>query len=310
MTKKKKGILIISSIIVLIAIGISAFYLLKKPTLESVLDSKTSSWEATVTDIKVNGSLKKELEQELNLDIDEIIDTIEGYKNTIDFYSYAKGAVSISVGKEKYAIPFAFKARDNKAELNVSNLPLLFGSNPTFSLTASTISTEKIEGDLEVTFDSLTKEQANISISIVLTNKSRPKEPTKDSELKSFLTQDGGKWNFSAYLMADKVENMAPKEASIEFKKDGTGNMEKFLSDNTSQPFTYKIEKNTINITLKDDETGKNVNFSIFVDSAEDNKIDAGFKLLLNKDDAETLSSGNSEELEARQDATRITLTK
>lgn len=308
MTKKKKGALIISIIVILVATGTALFYLFSKPTLESMLDTKSSSWELTVTNVKVSGSLKKELEQEL--EIDEIIDTIEGYKTTVDFYSDSKGVLSFSANKEKYAVPFAFETRDNKAELNVTDSHYLFGQKPTFSLIASTISTEKIEGDLEFTFDSLTKEQANISISIVLTNKSRPTEPTKDAELESLLTKDGGRWHVSSYLMSDKVDNMASKDASTAFKKDGTGNMENFPSDNTSQPFTYKIEKNIINITFKDNETGEDMTFSISVDSAEDNKIDAGFKLLLNKDDAKTFSSGDIEELEARLDETRIILTK
>lgn len=306
MTKKKKGILIISIIVILVAIGTALFYLFSKPTLESVLNSKDSSWELTVTDAELGNSLKE------SYNSSELADGLNDFKESngaaIDIYSDKSGVVFPYYGysdKFPFTIEYTGKGNEAKIHAHVSE-----EKEATFAFTATKITKDKIEGVLELP-SAITEDVDIPLVSISLENKSISAKNTKTSELESLLTKGNGEWQSTitqiTYEDAQEKESSLDDENSntyFEFKTDGTGNMIAYTEskEGANQPFTFKIDKNIIHIKVTNADTDETQSFDLIVDSTKNDKIETTVRW--NFDEDGTMSTGIPE------GKTKITLTK
>ena len=306
MTKKKKLILSIINLVVVIAIGITAFYLLKKPTLESVLSSKNSSWEFTVTDAELGNSLKE------SYDSSELADGLNNFKKSygavIDLYTDNSGVVYPYYGYfTKLPLTVEFTGKDNEAKIHAY---ISEKEKAIFAFTATKITKDKIEGVLELP-SAITEDVDIPRISIVLENKSKSTENVKASELESLLTKGNGEWHSATTQITydDSKEKKSSLDnedsnAYFEFKTDGTGNMIAYTDGqkDATQPFTFKIDKNIIHIKVTNADTDETQSFDLIVDSTKNDKIETTVRW--NFDEDGTMSTG------IPQGKTKIILTK
>lgn len=306
MTKKKKLILSIISLVVVIAIGITALYLLKKPTLESVLSSKDSSWELTVTDAELGNSLKE------SYNSSELADGLNDFKESngavIDLYSDKSGVVFSYYGySDKFPFTIEYTGKGNEAKFHAK---VSEEKEATFAFTATKITKDKIEGVLELP-SAITEDVDIPRVSISLKNKSISTENAKASELEDLLTKGNGEWNSATTQIT--YDNAKEKESSLndedsnayfEFKTDGTGNMIAYTEGqkDATQPFTFKIDKNIIHIKVTNADTDETQSFDLIVDSTKNDKIETTVRW--NFDEDGTMSTGIPE------GKTKITLTK
>ncbi|MGC5927932.1 hypothetical protein [Enterococcus faecalis] len=306
MTKKKKLILSIISLVVVIAIGITALYLLKKPTLESVLSSKDSSWELTVTDAELGNSLKE------SYNSSELADGLNDFKESngavIDLYSDKSGVVFPYYGySDKFSFTIEYTGKSNEARIHAQ---VSEEKEATFAFTATKITKDKIEGVLELP-SAITEDVDIPRVSISLKNKSISTENAEASELEDLLTKGNGEWHSATTQIT--YDNAEEKESSLdgedsnayfEFKTDGTGNMIAYTEGqkDATQPFTFKIDKNIIHIKVTNADTDETQSFDLIVDSTKNDKIETTVRW--NFDEDGTMSTGIPE------GKTKITLTK
>lgn len=298
--------LLILCLLVLVAIGATLFYLFNKSSLESVLGSKDSSWELTVTDAELGNSLTE------SYNSSELADGLKDFKKShgavIDLYSDKSGVVFPYYGySTQFPFTIEYTGKDNEAKIHAH---VSEEKEATFAFTATKITKEKIEGELEL--PSAVREDIDIPrVTISLTNKSLATEKPQASKLETLLTKGNGEWHSATTQIT--YDNAKEKESSLddedsnayfEFKTDSTGNMISYTEGqkDATQPFTFKIDKNIIHIKVTNADTDETQSVDLIVDSVKNDKIETTVRW--NFDEDGTMSTGIPE------GKTKIILTK
>ena len=306
MTKKKKIILRTTIALVIICVGISLFFLFRKPSLELLLKSKNSTWELTVTDVEFSDKMKKEIaseksSKEFDKEMKDFKKQLSGVQAIVDFYTDDKASIILtSPGFTQSQIPIICTFKDNEAkfELNYFN----DGTKSLLTFTSKEVSKNQIEGTL--TFPPSIASEINIkSATIKLKNKHSNSKPIKDTDLENLLTIGNGEWQFTGnrvlYLYHDDKGTTDGKEvkepfseldgAFLQFEPDGKGNTHRYNenSNDNTDTFTYKITNNIIQINFTNSDYSKP--FELIVESSTENKINANMRWSF--DDESSMSS-------------------